>query len=66
MHPGAPEAESASLGTQQRKTLGVLSSLAKGQVGAQGDSQGRGAATMWDKYAIFRILLFQMSTLLTI
>jgi len=31
LHPGAPESESASLGTQQRKTLGVLSSLAKGQ-----------------------------------
>jgi len=42
LHPGAPEAESASLGTQQRKTLGVLSSLAKGQVGgAQGDTQNR-------------------------
>jgi len=41
LHPGAPEAESASLGTQQRKTLGVLSSLAKGQVGAQGEAQGR-------------------------
>jgi len=39
LHPGAPEAESASLGTQQRKTLGVLSSLAKGQVGgAQGEN----------------------------
>jgi len=39
LHPGAPEAESASLGTQQRKTLGVLSSLAKGQVGVgQGEN----------------------------
>jgi len=28
LHPGPPPAESSSLGTQQRKTLGVLSSLA--------------------------------------
>jgi len=39
LHPGAPEAESSSLGTQQRKTLGVLSSLTKGQVGGgQGEN----------------------------
>jgi len=42
LHPGAPEAESASLGTQQRKTLGVLSSLTKGQVGVQAENQNRG------------------------
>jgi len=41
LHPGAPEAESASLGTQQRKTLGVLSSLTKGQVGVQAENQNR-------------------------
>jgi len=37
LHPGSPEAESASLGTQQRKTLGVLSSLASRQQAGQGE-----------------------------
>jgi len=38
LHPGPPPAESSSLGTQQRKTLGVLSSLA----GAARQGQGEG------------------------
>jgi len=39
LHPGPPPAESSSLGTQQRKTLGVLSSLAGAR---QGQNPGEG------------------------
>jgi len=39
LHPGPPPAESSSLGTQQRKTLGVLSSLAGARQG-QGPTEG--------------------------
>ena len=37
LHPGPPPAESSSLGTQQRKTLGVLSSLAGARQGDQAE-----------------------------
>ena len=43
LHPGPPPAESSSLGTQQRKTLGVLSSLAgAARQAGQGDDINRG------------------------
>ena len=43
LHPGPPPAESSSLGTQQRKTLGVLSSLAgRQQQLAESGLLGRG------------------------
>ena len=45
LHPGPPPAESSSLGTQQRKTLGVLSSLAgarQGQNPVEGGMMGGG------------------------
>ena len=44
LHPGPPPAESSSLGTQQRKTLGVLSSLAGARQGEQAEAGilGRG------------------------
>ena len=38
LHPGPPPAESSSLGTQQRKTLGVLSSLAGARQGDQAEA----------------------------
>jgi len=43
LHPGSPEAESSSLGTSQRKTLGVLSSLQSQQQDRErtGDGQNR-------------------------
>jgi len=41
LHPGAPEAESSSLGTSQRKTLGVLGSLQSQQQGAQQTREGQ-------------------------
>jgi len=40
LHPGPPPAESSSLGTQQRKTLGVLSSLAGARQQGVGDAGG--------------------------
>ena len=41
LHPGAPEAESSSLGKETRKSLGVLHSLgAKAQADAQESLQG--------------------------
>ena len=47
LHPGAPEAESSSLGKETRKSLGVLHSLgAKAHAEAQESIQGgRGEAT---------------------
>jgi len=45
LHPGPPPAESSSLGTQQRKTLGVLSSLAgAARQAGQGDDINRDGA----------------------
>jgi len=42
LHPGSPEAESSSLGTSQRKTLGVLSSLqSQQQAVSPGEGQNR-------------------------
>ena len=41
LHPGAPEAESSSLGKETRKSLGVLHTLgAKAQADAQESLQG--------------------------